>query len=227
MNAELYFDPACPWTWITSRWIGEVSLHRPVTVRWRPFSLLLDDTLADINLRRRLELASSTRVLRVIEAARDRYGDGIISELYTRIGFGFHHDEHRNFEHLDHVLIAMGLDLSLMDALDDPSWDAVIEASMADAHGLAGPDAGVPLLVIRNDGPPRAFLGPVFSPAPTGLAALSAWDGLMTLIAAPGFFELKRHRNTAPVLPEHRQPAITTDREVIDLRGTRPTRMIE
>jgi hypothetical protein len=222
VNAELFFDPACPWTWITSRWVCEVSEHRPVSVRWRPFSLLLDDTLADLPLGRRLELASSTRALRVIEAARARYGDDIVEELYTRVGTGFHHDGHRGFEHLDQVLLAMGLDPVLLDALDDPRWDHVIERSMADAHDIAGADAGVPLLVIQGDGPRRAFLGPVFSPAPTGLAALSAWDGLMTLIAAPGFFELKRHRDTEPVLPERPDYVAvgTAPPPVIDLTGT-------
>ena len=215
MRTDLYFDPACPWTWITSRWLFEVREHRPVQIRWRPFSLLLDDTLADIALSRRLELASSTRVLRFIEAVRDRYGDAPIGELYTRIGTGFHHDGRREFEHLDTVVDEMGLDAALLRALDDPGWDEVIQASIADAHRLAGPDAGVPLLAIVDDGPPRAFMGPVFSPAPTGLAALAAWDGLMTLIAAPGFFELKRQRVAEPVLPE--RPAVDGGAGVIDL----------
>lgn len=201
MRADLFFDPACPWTWITSRWLNEVRQSRSLDLRLRPFSLLLDDTLADIPLARRLELASSTRVLRMIEAARSRCGDQIVDDLYTRVGTAFHHDGHRGFDTLDQILIAMGLDLDLLDALDDPRWDRVIEVSMLDAHELAGRDVGVPLLAIEGDGPRRAFLGPVFSPAPTGLAALSAWDGLVTLIAAPGFFELKRHRDSEPVLP--------------------------
>lgn len=201
MRADLYFDPACPWTWITSRWLDEVRQHRALDLRLRPFSLLLDDTLADIPLARRLELAGSTRVLRLMEAARARHGDRIVDELYTRVGIAFHHDGHRGFETLDQILIALDLDPRLLEALDDPSWDRVIEISMLDAHELAGRDAGTPLLSIEGDGPRRAFLGPVFSPAPTGLAALSAWDGLVTLIAAPGFFELKRHLVGDPVLP--------------------------
>lgn len=206
MRAELFIDPACPWTWTTSRWLCEVREHRPLELRWRPFSLLLDDTLADISLSRRLELASSARVLRLIEAVRARYGEAPIDELYTRIGTGYHHDGYRDFEHLEGVLVAMGIPTSMLGHLDDPRWDHVIHEAMADAHELAGPDAGVPLLVMHGDGPRRAFLGPVFSPAPTGLAALSAWDGLVTLIAAPGFFELKRHRDTEPVLPA--RPAV-------------------
>ena len=201
MRAELFIDPACPWTWITSRWLCEVREHRPLELRWRSFSLLLDDTLADIPLGRRLELASSTRVLRLIEAVRARYGEPPIDELYTRIGTGFHHDGHREFEHLEDVLVSMGIPTNMLGHLDDPRWDEMIHAAMHDAHSLAGADAGVPLLAMQGDGPRRAFLGPVFSPAPTGLAALSAWDGLVTLIAAPGFFELKRNRDVDPVLP--------------------------
>jgi len=206
VRAELFFDPACPWTWITSRWLCEVRQHRALDLRWRSFSLLLDDTLADIPLARRLELAGSTRVLRLVEAVRARYGEAPIDELYTRIGTGYHHDGHHDFEHLEAVLVTMGIPTSMLASLDDPRWDDRIHESMADAHDLAGPDAGVPLLVMEGDGPRRAFLGPVFSPAPTGLAALSAWDGLVTLIAAPGFFELKRHRDTEPVLPA--RPAV-------------------
>ena len=81
MRAELFFDPACPWTWITSRWLCEVRQHRALDLRWRSFSLLLDDTLADIPLARRLELAGSTRVLRLVEAVRARYGEAPIDEL--------------------------------------------------------------------------------------------------------------------------------------------------
>lgn len=215
MRADLYFDPACPWTWITSRWLCEVRDHRPVTLRWRAFSLLLDDTLADISLSRRLELAGSTRVLRVMEAVRARFGEAPIGEFYTRIGTGFHHDGYRHFEHLEATLVELGLEPSLMGALDDPRWDEAIQVSMADGHRLAGPDAGVPLLAVVGDGPERAFLGPVFSPAPTGLAALAAWDGLMTLIAAPGFFELKRQRLGDPVLPE--RPMVDGGAGIIDL----------
>jgi hypothetical protein len=217
MRAELFIDPACPWTWITSRWLCEVREHRPLDLRWRPFSLLLDDTLADISLARRLELASSTRVLRLIEAVRARYGEPPIDELYTRIGTGFHHDDQRDFEHLEAVLVAMGIPATMLAHLDDPRWDQVIHESMAEAHAVAGPEAGVPLLVMHGDGPRRAFLGPVFSPAPTGLAALSAWDGLVTLLAAPGFFELKRHRDTEPALPV--RPAVEPV-STADLSGT-------
>ncbi len=215
MRADFYLDPACPWTWTTSRWLCEVSDHRPVTVRWRPYSLLLDDTLADIPLTRRLELASSTRALRVMEAVRDRYGDAPIGELYTRMGVGFHHDGRREFDHLPSVLAAMDLDPSIIDALDDPHWDSHIRAAMDEAHLLAGPRAGVPLLAITADGPPRAFLGPVFSPAPTGIAALAAWDGLMTVLAVPGFFELKRHRTGEPILPQ--RPEVSDGAAVVDL----------
>lgn len=206
MRGELFIDPACPWTWITSRWLAEVREHRPLDLRLRSYSLLLDDGHRDIPLSRRLELASSTRMLRLMEAVRARYGEAPIDELYTRIGTGYHHDGQYDFEHLEGVLVTMGIPTMVLAHLDDPRWDERILESMAEAHGLAGPEAGVPLLTVEGDGPRRAFRGPVFSPAPTGLAALSAWDGLVTLIAAPGFFELTRHRDTAPVLPD--RPAI-------------------
>ena len=214
MQVDFYFDPACPWSWVTSRWVCEVAEQRQVSVQWRPYSLFLGGRPDGHHLERRLELAASARALRLIEAVRERYGDEAIAELYTRLGMGFHHNDHRAFEHAGDAIAEMGLDGSLTGALEDPRWDAAIWASMAEAHEVADDDADTPLLVLQADGPKRAFHGPIFSPAPTGLAALSAWDGFVALIATPGFFELTRHRDRGPLLPA--RPTITAS-DVIDL----------
>lgn len=192
MRADFYFDPACPWSWRASRWLCEVAEQRQVSVRWRSFAWALHGHLGDQPLERRLEMAASARSLRLVEAVRATHGDDPIGELYTRLGSGFHEQGLHAFEHAVGVVTSMGLHPAFVDALDDARWDDVVRRSMADASTIADGHPDTPLLVLLGDGPMRGFHGPLYDPAPTGLAALSAWDGLVALIAAPGFLGLSR-----------------------------------
>lgn len=202
MRIEFFFDPLCPWCWITSRWITEVSEHRNLDLTWRSFSLAIkndpEDT-KDYGPVREWGL----RGLRIIEAARRDLGQGAVARLYSEMGARKHNDGVDLPDHGD-VLATLGMDPSLLHAADDERWDEVIRASMDSALELAGDDVGVPTIVYEGR---TAFFGPVISPAPTGEAALRLWDGLATLATTTeGFFELKRTREVGPIFGERPTP---------------------
>jgi predicted DsbA family dithiol-disulfide isomerase len=202
MQIDFYFDPLCPWCWITSRWITEVSEHRDLKLTWRPFSLAIKndpEDSKDYNPVREWGL----RGLRIIEAVRREVGEAAVARVYAEMGARKHNDGVAFPDHAD-VLATLGLDSTLAAAADDESWDSVIRESMEAALELAGDDVGVPTIVYEGR---TAFFGPVISPAPTGDAAVRLWDSLATLATTTdGFFELKRTREVGPIFGERPQP---------------------
>ncbi len=202
MQIDFFFDPLCPWCWITSRWMTEVSEHRDLDLTWRPFSLAIKND-SDGSKSYRPSEEWGLRGLRVIEAVRRKLGDEAVARVYAEMGARKHNDGIDFPDHAD-VLSTLGIDPALATAADDDSWDAVIEASMDAALELAGDDVGVPTIVYEGR---AAFFGPVISPAPTGDAALRLWDGLASLATTTdGFFELKRTRDVGPIFGERPQP---------------------
>jgi len=202
MQIDFYFDPLCPWCWITSRWITDVSRRRDLDLTWQPFSLAIknDD---DGSKRYHPTEEWGLRGLRVIEAVRRELGDDAVARVYSEMGARKHNDRVEAPDHAD-VLSTLGLDPALATAADDDAWDGVIEASMEVALELAGDDVGVPTIVYEGR---TAFFGPVISPAPTGDAALRLWDSLATLATTTdGFFELKRTRDVGPMFGERPRP---------------------
>lgn len=194
---DFYFDPICPWCWITSRWLREVAPRRDVELRWRPFSLLVKNYEMEgghANEEYRHRYAATHGLLRLIEAARSDHGDGAADALYLEAGRRIHHDEERWPQPAD-LLVTTGLPGALASAAEDPAWDAPIRASMDRAIDIAGYDVGVPLMVFDDA---RGFFGPVFSPRPTGQDALDAFDAIEVLARQPGFWELKRGREGGP-----------------------------
>lgn len=195
-TAEFWFDPLCPWAWLTSRWIIEVTRVRPIEVRWNLFSL------AHLNAGRDLPeeyvelITKGWGPIRVIAAARAEQGDRIVEPLYTAMGTRRHPGGTESFtEVISEALAELDLDPSLADAATSTEFDETIIAEHSRAIDLVGDDVGTPVIAV--DG--VAFFGPVISPAPKGEAAGLLWDGVLTVARTPGFFELKRTRTVDPI----------------------------
>lgn len=188
---DFFFDPICPWGWISSKWLREVAPARDLDVRWRSFSLYLKNYEMEGGHRRedsRHRYRETHRALRVMEAVRKAVGEEAVDGLYLEYGRRFHHDKQRPVEIEDWVTSA-GLDASWIFAADEPQWDEVIKESMEEAFTFTGEDVGVPLIVFDGE---SGFFGPVISPAPTGPEALELFDRVAYLARNPWFHELKR-----------------------------------
>jgi hypothetical protein len=197
-TVDFYFDPACPWTWITSRWAVEVSAQREFEIVWKTFSLRYHNRENPGYDWIRERLNQQLPGLRVIDAARERFGNDAVGRLYTTFGTLIHHDGDKPLARLAEGIANAGLPADLIEAGSDSSWDAGIEASTDAAIEIIGKDAGIPLIVIP--GAKATFFGSVLSPAPTGAAAGALWDAFVTLGNFEGLYEIKRTREVDPIL---------------------------
>lgn len=198
-KVQFWFDPVCPWAWITSRWMLEVETVRPVETEWRMMSL------AYLNLTQhrgeglspeyleRLQLAWAP--IRVCAAASAEKGDDILGPLYTAIGTRFH-NQHRRGDPavLTEALAEVGLPEALVDAGASTEFDDAIRASHHEAFDRVGTDVGTPVLEFHG----KVYFGPVVSPAPRGEAAGRLWDGFVLVTTTDGFYEIKRTRDQKP-----------------------------
>ena len=189
-SLDFFFDPGCPWTWRTSRWVLEVAPRRDVPVRWRAYSLDLKNDAAP---------TTAQGALRIVEAVWADHGDEPIGRLYTEVGTRFHEQEDTSLDALAGALKAAGLDAGYLDAAYDERWDAEIRWSMNEAIRVVGDDVGVPILVFDGE---VGLCGPVMERAPTGDAGLQLWDHVAGLARTPGFYELERTRTVT--LPSRR-----------------------
>ncbi|MEZ5382385.1 MAG: DsbA family protein [Microthrixaceae bacterium] len=199
MKVDFWFDPACPWCWLTSRWMLRVAPERDLDVTWHPISLFFKNDyepghrLYDATLR-------SRHLLRVVEAVREAGHADAIEGLYTRLGTHIHHDEQLDFEVADD-LEALGLDRALADALEEERFDEAVRASMEAGLALTGQNVGTPIISFDNtDGERVALFGPVISRVPPDEQAVAAWDAFVTLARTPGFWETKRDRTEDPTM---------------------------
>lgn len=194
-DVEFYFDPICPWCWMTSRWASEVAQVRGFEIDWRPVTLAIVNENNELSGSYAELMKHSEAIGRVVEAARLAEGDSILAPLYTAIGTRLHPGGRKDYDAVVvEALAELGLDPSLAEASGDGELDAQLRENTHHALEIAGPDVGVP--VISIDG--AAFFGPVMTPAPTGEPALQLWDGIAAAASVPGFYELKRGRTMGP-----------------------------
>lgn len=195
-SAEMWFDPACPWAWMTSRWLMEVERVRPIRVTWSVMSLSVLNEGRDLPADYRALMDNSWGPVRVIIAAQQAHGDEVVKKLYDAMGERIHH---RKIEDravvIREALAEVGLPAELAEAATTDANDAALRASHQRAIDLVGDDVGTPVIAV--DG--IAFFGPVVSPSPRGEDAGRLWDGCVLVAGTDGFFELKRSRTRGPI----------------------------
>jgi protein-disulfide isomerase-like protein with CxxC motif len=194
---DFWFDPLCPWAWITSRWLLEVTTVRPVQPRWHVMSLaVLNEGKDDLSERYRNFLAMAWGPVRVCMAAEQQSGPEALGPLYTAIGTRFHHDKaERNRATIESALAEAGLPVTLADAMESTEYDDALRASHRDGMDRVGYEVGTPVISVNG----TSIFGPVVSPIPRGEAAARLWDGVMLVTSTDGFFELKRSRTRDPI----------------------------
>ncbi|MFI7315937.1 MULTISPECIES: DsbA family protein [Streptomyces] len=201
---DFWFDPLCPWAWMTSRWMLEVEKVRDVEVRWHVMSLavLNEDKLDDLpeEYREMLETKAWGPV-RVVIAAQQKHGDEILGKLYTALGTRFHNrGEGPTREAVVGALEDAGLPADLVEYMDSDAYDTELRASHKEGIDKVGQEVGTPVIAVPGaDGSQVAFFGPVVTPAPKGEAAAKLWDGTLLVASTPGFYEIKRTRTQGPI----------------------------
>lgn len=197
VHVDFWFDPLCPWAWITSRWMLEVEHVRPVTTHWHVMSLaVLNEGRDELSDDYKKLMAAAWGPVRVCVAAEQKSGPEFVLPLYTAIGTRFHNQKaERSRSTIEAALAEVGLPAELADAMDSSEYDDAVRASHRDGIERVGVEVGTP--VISVDG--AAIFGPVVTPIPRGEVAGRLWDGVLACLQTPGFFELKRSRLTPPV----------------------------
>ena len=208
-DLDFFFDPVCPWAWITSRWVADVSEQRDYEVDWRFISLWIlneNNTQEWYSPQYRAGHYLGQQGLRIADAIRVRDDDpSAVGRWYTAVGTALHAEAQREAARGDTLawyrglLTANGFDEAVIDAADDASHDEHIRAYTELTLSRVGKDVGTPILTFHPGADNEAsFFGPVISKAPRGAEAVELWDAVEKLATMSGMAELKRSNRVAP-----------------------------
>jgi len=194
---DFWFDPLCPWAWITSRWVLEVEKVRPIQARWHVMSLaVLNENKEGMDERYKEMMRTAWGPVRVCIAAEEKFGPDVLLPLYTALGTRFHNEKQdRDLATIKAALADAGLPADLAAAADSSEYDEALRASHSDGMDRVGYEVGTPVISVNG----ISFFGPVISPIPRGEDAARLWDGVLMVAGTDGFFEIKRSRTRDPI----------------------------
>jgi 2-hydroxychromene-2-carboxylate isomerase len=195
-SVEFWFDPSCPWAWMTSRWVDEVAKYRDLDVTWNIMSLAVLNEDKDVSDEYRAFFPRALRYTRLVAAVKELHGPAAVKPLYDALGARIHPGGSIDpDEVIPAALAELGLPAELAACSLSDDYDEQMRASHFDGINRVGQDVGTPVIAV--DG--VAFFGPVISPAPKGEQAVALWDGVVAVSSYPGFFEIKRSRTVGPI----------------------------
>jgi hypothetical protein len=194
-RVDLWVDPACPWAWVTSRWLLEAGKVRDFEVEFHVMSLAVLNEGRDLSERYLELLQKAWGPVRVLIAAEERHGNKVVEPLYSAMGTRYHVQGEKDFNKvIVGALSDVGLEANLAEAATSTDYDKALRASHHEGMDPVGYEVGTPVIHVGD----VAFFGPVVTPAPKGEAAGRLFDGVMLVASTPGFYELKRTRTEDP-----------------------------